>query len=483
MIPINLEKDPKTTLRIVTLISATGIGTFMSSVDATITTISLPVIRDKLGVEMHLVQWVILTYLLTLIAFTTIFGDFGDRFGNKRVFQIGLFIFSIGSLLCSLSNTLTFLILSRTLQALGAAATLANCTALITKFTTTENRGTAIGLNTLIVALGVTLGPIIGGLLTDKWGWPSIFLINVPLGILGLIWVQLAIPSTPPSSYDKKGDVLGSISFVLFMFTSIGSLTFFVETNLHNNIMWGFIALSVAIPTFIVFVWWEKRVKNPAIDFKMFKNRKYAYGILVSILAYVGLSVLLFQLPFYLQFKDGMNLTATETGLVILGAPLAMAVVGPISGKLSNKIDARIIATIGLIGIAIALGFFSIVLKSELPMWMFYLTSVIIGASLGAFISPNSNSVMTSAPKEKLGVASGLLNISAQVGFTLGTALSTAVLSVSLIVFQKNNGGELMDVVNYIPSLKVVFWVFVVMVILAAAISYLRGPRDKNALY
>ena len=482
MIPINLEKEPKTTLRIVTLISATGIGTFMSSADATITTISLPVIKNELGVEMHLVQWVILTYLLTLIAFTTIFGDFGDRFGNKRVFQIGLFIFSIGSLLCSLSNTLLFLILSRTLQALGAAATLANCTALITKFTSTENRGTAIGLNTLIVALGITLGPIIGGLLTDKWGWPSIFLINVPLGILGLIWVQLAIPSTP-SSYDKKGDVLGSISFVLFMFSSIGSLTFFVETNLHNNIMWGFIALSVAIPAFIVFLWWEKRVEHPAIDFKMFKNRKFAYGILVSILAYVGLNVLLFQLPFYLQFKDGMNLTVTETGLVILGAPLAMAVVGPISGKLSNKIDARIIATVGLIGIAVALGFFSIVLKPELPMWMFYLISVIIGASLGAFISPNSNSVMTSAPKEKLGVASGLLNISAQVGFTLGTALSTAVLSVSLILFQKNNGGELMDVVNYIPSLKVVFWVFVVMILLAAAISYLRGPRDKNALY
>ncbi len=462
---------------IAVLITSVGVGVFIASIDGTITNVSLPVIANDLGVEQNIAQWVILSYLLTLIGFTAIAGDLGDRFSNKIILQIGSMIFVIGSLLCALSTTLLWLVLARILQALGACCGMANGTAIITRFTTKENRGTALGLNALIIAAGITVGPILGGLLTDRFGWPSIFYINIPLGIIAIIYVQFAIPKTPPMQEERReADVIGSVSFMLFLTLLVFSLTVFVDQNIPNPVLWGGIGIATSIVLCVIFILWEKRTKKPIIDLNMFKNRRFAFGILAAVLAYQSLNVIFYQLPFYL--REMQNMDVIQIGLVIIGAPVGMAIVGPFSGKLSDRIDPRIISSIGMIGITVDLMLLAIFLKEDTSYWFFVIAALILGMSLGAFISPNSNSIMSAAPKDKLGVAGGLMNLSTQVGFSLGTALSTAVFFILRNAFHRNNGLPVKDPINYIPAMKIMFAIFVGVGILAVIVSYLRGPEE-----
>jgi EmrB/QacA subfamily drug resistance transporter len=476
------EKDPTETpsikqVRIGILISSVGVGIFIASIDGTITNVSLPVIANDLAVEQNIAQWVILAYLLTLIGFTAIAGDLGDRFSNKIILQIGTVIFVIGSLFCALSTTLLWLVLARILQALGACCGMANGTAIITRFTTKENRGMALGLNALIVAAGITVGPIIGGLLTDRFGWPSIFYINIPLGIIGFIYVQFGIPKTPPLHEERReADVIGSISFMLFLTLLVFSLTVFVDENIPSPSLWGGVGIATSAIIFVIFFLWEKRSEKPIIDLNMFKNRRFAFGILAAVLAYQSLNVIFYQLPFYL--REMQNLDVIQIGIIILGAPIGMAVVGPFSGKLSDRIDPRLIASLGMLGITIDLLLLSIFLEEDTPYWFFMVAALILGISLGAFISPNSNSIMSAAPKEKLGVAGGLMNLSTQVGFSIGTALSTAVFFILRNSFHRSNGLPVKDPVNYIPAMKIMFAIFVGVGILSVLVSYLRGPEE-----
>ena len=470
-------EDAKKTVSVGVLISSIGVGVFIASIDGTITNVALPVIANDLSVEQSSAQWVILAYLLTLIGFTAIAGDLGDRFSNKLLLQIGTIVFTVGSLLCAFSGTLFWLTLARILQALGACAGMANGTAIITRFTTKENRGAALGLNALILASGLIAGPIIGGLLTDRFGWPSIFFINVPLGIIGFVYVQLAIPKTPPVQKDRReADVIGAVTFMLFLLMLVFSLTIFVDQNLPNSTMWGGIGLSFSVLMFVSFYFWEKKTQKPIIDLKMFKNRRFAFGIFAAILAFQGLNVIFYQLPFFL--REIQNLDIIRIGIIILGAAIAMAIVSPLSGKLSDRIDPRFITSLGMLGIAVDLLLISIFLTETTPYWFFILAAILLGVSLGAFLSPNSNSIMSAAPKEKLGVASSLMNLSTQIGFSIGTALSTAIFIGLRNAFHNANGLPAKDPSNYIPAMKIMFGIFVVIGLLAVFISYFRGPEE-----
>ncbi len=467
------------TVSVAILISSIGVGVFIASIDGTITNVSLPVIANDLGVEQNTAQWVILAYLLTLIGFTAIAGDLGDRFGNKLILQIGSAVFTLGSLLCALSPTLVWLTLARILQALGACGGFANGTAIITRFTTRENRGAALGLNALILASGLIVGPILGGLLTDRFGWPSIFYINVPLGIIAITYVQLAIPKTPPVEENRReADVIGSVTFMLFLLMLVFSLTIFVDQNLPNSNMWGGLGLAFSFLMFVSFFFWERKATKPGIYLKMFKNRRFAFGIFAAVFAFQGLNVIFYQLPFFLREMQGLDII--KIGIIILGAALSMAIVGPLSGKLSDRIDPRYLTTIGMLGIAIDLMLISIFLNETTPYWFFILLAIILGMSLGAFLSPNSNSIMSAAPKEKLGVASSLMNLSTQIGFSIGTALSTAIFIALRNSFAKSNGLPAKDPVNYIPAMKIMFAIFVGVGIVAVLISYLRGPEERE---
>ncbi len=466
-------------VKIPVLISATGIGVFLASLDGTIINISLKTMKDSLGVTQSSIQWVIICYLLTMIAFTTIAGDLGDRFSNKIIFQIGMFIFSIASLLCFFASSLTMLISFRVLQGIGATGMVANGIAIITRFTTEENRGLAIGLNSLIVAIAITLGPILGGVLTEYFGWPSIFLVNVPVGLLGMIWVQFAIPATKPIHEERrKADTLGSFLLASFLTLIVFGLSIFESDVISNANRWAAISLGSSVILLILFVFWERRTKTPIVDLAMFRNRRFTIGIFTAIFAYMGLCVIIYQLPFFLQ--DILQLSQIETGLIILGTPVAMALSAVFAGSLSDRIDAKYIATVGVTCMMIALIIGAVFVTLNVPIWLIVLVAVIIGFSLGAFIAPNNNSVMSAAPKEKLGVANGMLSLSTNFGFSLGTALATSVFVIFQNYFQGINGGELSDSINYVPAMRVLFGVFALIMLLTTVLSYFRGSEDRK---
>ncbi len=476
------NETSKPPIKIWVLVSATGLGAFLASLDGTIVNLGLKTIQDDLGATQNQIQWVILSYLLTMIAFTTIAGDLGDRISNKLIFQIGMGIFTLASGLCFFAQSLLALILFRILQGIGATGLVANGMAIITRFTTQKRRGFAIGLNSLIIAVAVSLGPILGGVITQylRWGW--IFMINVPVGIAGLFWVQFIIPATPPiSNQRRKADILGSVLLAGFLFLLVFCFSVFASIfedepifgNGITKILAG-VFFGVSILCLIGFIWWEKKTEHPIVDLKMFKNRRFMVGVFSSVLAYIGLCVIVYQLPLFVQIILG--LTQLETGLIILGTPIAMAATAVISGYLADRYDAKYITTFGIGVMALSLIFGAVFTTDVVKNWVLAIIAVIIGIALGSFIAPNNTSVMSAAPEDKLGVANSMISLSTNVGFSIGTALATAVFIYSQNFFQKRNGGLLTDATNYVPAMKVLFAVFAIFMIGSTVFSWFRGP-------
>jgi len=476
-----VEKDQQSQpIRTGVLVSSVGIGMFMSALDESIITVGLPKIAETFGVDKLRVQWTVLVYLLVIVALTAGAGHLGDRFSTKKVFQSGMVIFAVGSLFCALtfySDNLYLLILARMFQGVGAAGILATGTAITTRFTNEESRGLAIGLTALISALGVVLGPALGGVMIEYLGWHSVFWINVPIGVIGFIYVHFAIPPTPSlDKEEQKGDPFGSVVFAAFMTFFIASIVLFAETEISRPLMWSGLSFGLSILLLVGFILWERRVEYPFIELKLFKNRKFTIGVLCALATYVALNSVAFQLPFYLN--DILDYSTLQIGLVVMAVPIGLGITAPIFGKISNKVDSRILSSIGLGLIFLALLIGSLLLSFGSPLWFYVIIAAIIGLAIGIFVSPNSNSVMSSVPKEDLGVVSGFLQLARNIGYTIGTALSTTIFYFILnLVIQKTGNPDELSEVNYVPTVKILFGILGVFMIIAIVLSSFRGPE------
>ncbi len=478
-----LQPSQETSIKIPKLVSAIGFGMFMSSLDATIVVIILEKIKSHYGVTSNQVQWVILSYLLVMMAFTAIAGDLGDRFSNKLIFQIGMALFAIGSLFCFLSGyfggSIWWLVLSRGVQGLGATGMLANGMALVTRFTTKKNRGTAVGINNLIISIAVISGPVFGAVISNSWEWGGIFLINVPLGIIGFIWIQVAIPKTPPIEKKHKADYIGSILLALFLTTLILSFTIFVDVMIENAKIWAGISLLTSIIIFPIFLYWEKKTDHPLIDLSVLKNKKISIGLYTAIVKHQGYIVIIYHLNLYLQ-EMGIVTDIIRVGLIISGLPVGMAISAGIAGKLSNTIDARYLCTSAMVGVTILLALFATFLDIAAPIWFYVLMASFIGLCIGLFLAPNGNSIMSAAPKEKLGVVSSLHGLTTSIGINLGIALSTLVFTLVGNLLSRDNGIPAENPLNYVPAMRWMFLIFAIITGTAAIISFFRGPEDRT---
>ena len=474
LISSNILNQSRNQISIFLLISATGIGVFMGALDGSIVNISLYTIEKYFNISEHTVEWVVLAYLLVVIAFTAISGNLGDKYGTKLIFQIGMGIFSLGSFLCAFAPSIEWLVGARILQAIGATGLFANGIAIITHFTDHSNRGKAIGWNSLIVASALSVGPTLGGIMTQYLGWQSVFFINVPLGIIGLIYVQIIIPPTPPTNKNKGIDFIGAILFS----SSIGLFVYaiaLVSPNLSLNAVLGnMILLSiVAIIIFIGFIIWSLHKTNPIIDLKLFKNRTFFVGIISAVVAYTILEVVVFQMPFFLQ--QILNLSPADAGIVVLGVPIMMAVIGPLAGRHSDKIDPKYLTTLGMSGMCILIIILGLTLNASSSPLVILLLLCAFGASIAFFTSPNGNSVMSSAVKTKLGLAGGLLALSRNIGFSLGISISTAMFIVIKEFFAQINGGSVNDTLNYVPAFQLMLLITGIYAIVGIILTYFRG--------
>lgn len=409
-------------------LAAVGSGVLLSTIDGSIVNISLNTFVDVFDSNLNVVEWVVLAYLLTLTCLLLLMGRLGDMFGKRRVYALGFVLFTIASALCGLAPNIGALIGFRALQAVGAAMIQAVGPALLVVAFPPQERGTALGAIGSFVAVGILIGPALGGLLLRYVGWQSIFLVNIPIGIAGT-WLTLR--SLPPDPASKGGQVFDLPGAGLLMAALFGLLLALTEGPL---IGWGHPLVLGMFTLFIVaaagFIAWELRTPQPMINLRLFRNGAFSLNLLAGFVLFLGLSFNLLLTPLFFQLVYRFDLQTT--GLMLMALPLALSLASPISGRLSDRIGPRLLTIAGLVTIAVGLFGVSFTTPTTPPLQMLACL-MLVGAGVGLFQSPNNSTVLGHTPPEALGVASGLLAVMRTLGQTAGIAIAGAIWASAVL--------------------------------------------------
>ncbi len=406
------------------ILSTVLLGATMSALDVSIVNVAMPTLKNTFGVSMAVIEWIAMAYMLTLTIFLPLFGRLADMYGRSKLYNTGFVVFSVGSLLCGMSSSAAFMIASRVIQAVGAGLLQANSVALITHAFPGNERGKAIGIQGAVQAISMSVGPFVGGVLIATVGWRAIFYINIPIGILGTIAALFILPPNQKLKKKEKVDYLGTVffasglAFIVLAFNEGVKLGWESHTIISYFIS-GIVLLSLFVAT-------ELKVQYPLIDLKLFKNATFLIGNLTGMLSYYVLFAVMFLMPFYLQKVLGYSVALT--GSLLTPIPLAMALVAPFSGHISDKYGPRIMTTSGMLISASAC--FALMFMGEsaqLPVLVAVL--VLLGIGMGLFTPPNNSAIMGSAPKEKLGVAGGVLNMMRSLGLIFGVDISGVIFT------------------------------------------------------
>ncbi len=403
------------------IFSVTVMGTFMAVLDSSIVNVALPLIAASFGVELTAVQWVVTAYLLVISSLLPLFGKIGDMYGRRRIYLLGFVIFTIGSLLCSLANSIWLLVAARVLQAIGASMLMSNSPAIVSVTFPGKERGRVLGMNGTVVALAAMAGPSLGGILVGLFNWQWIFYINLPIGIIAYLLGYYILPKEEQHS-SGTFDFMGAALFAVGM---TGLLVV-----LSQGEEWGWNSLAILITTIVsiiilsIFVWNEGRATHPMIDLTLFKRWPFSAGNVSGLLSFMAMYSSSMLMPFYLH--SVMLLTPTQIGLAITPFPLLMAVAAPVSGYLSERVSPVILTTSGLGILASGLVYLS-TLNAQSVIWQVIIGQAVMGIGNGMFQSPNNNSVLSSVPVSKVGLASGISAFMRNVGMVSGTAVAVSV--------------------------------------------------------
>ncbi|MFH1625121.1 MAG: MFS transporter [Pseudomonadota bacterium] len=402
------------------VLAAVMLGSIMGPIDASIVNVVLPTITGSFGVGISTAQWVPMIYLLTISSLLLFYGRLGDILGYKRVYLAGLAGFIIASGLCGLSPAVHWLIAFRAIQGLAAGMMMAVPYAIITASFPPTERGKALGINAISISAGLAIGPSLGGFITSLLGWRFVFLINIPIGITGLLWGHHVIP-------ELKGQ-LGKIDIPGVATASVSLFSILLFVNRFQNLGFSYttgILFLVAVVSGIGFLLIESRVTQPMLNLSLFRNATFSFANVSALLNFMSQYVMVFLTPFYLQRV--LHYAPNNVGLIMTSFPLAVMAIAPFSGSLSDRMGTRMLACLGA-GIC-ALSLFlisqlSVSASSADVVWRL----ILFGLGTGIFQSPNNSSVMGSAPRPYLGVASGILATMRNVGMVLGIATGGAVL-------------------------------------------------------
>jgi EmrB/QacA subfamily drug resistance transporter len=406
---------------------AIGMSTFMSALDTSVVNTVLPIITKSFESHIATVEWVVIIYLLIVSGLLLSFGRLGDIRGHRTVFLIGFSIFIISSALCGMSPTIEFLILFRGLQAIGAAMLAANSPAILTKSFPSSQRGQALGLQATMTYLGLTVAPSLGGWLTDLVSWRAIFYINIPVGISAFVLAWMFIPSDEGKKLHESFDFPGALLFLAGLVALL--------LGLNQGYAWGWfspaiIGLFVFAAIFLaVFIYVEKRRTNPLLDLSLFRNRAFSSSVISAVLNYIAVFSILLLMPFYLL--EGRGFTPSQAGLILTVQPIVMAVVAPIAGSFSDRIGTRIPTVTGMIVLAGGI-FLMSRFGPATPIYQIAIALGIVGLGTGTFISPNNSAIMGAAPRERQGIAAGLLATARSTGMVLGVGLAGAIFTTIL---------------------------------------------------
>lgn len=404
------------------LLLITVVMTFMATLDSSIVNVALPYMAQALDVDTGHIAWVVSSYLIVITVCILIFGRLGDLKGQGKIFRLGLLVFTIGSFLCGVTHSLPLLIAARTVQAVGAAAGMANSQGIITRTFPPHERGRALGINGTFVALGSMAGPALGGLIISVSSWEYLFWVNVPIGLAAYI-VNLKFSGKTDTKSGEKLDLWGGVLLLLTIAPLFIGLEYGQAVGYGDPLILSLFAVAVAAGVCFFIV--ERKTRTPLLDLSIFRNKWFSVSIFCAFTSFVAISCSNIVLPFYLQ--NVLNMTPDRAGLFMTIYPLVLSLVSPASGYLSDKIGSELLT---LIGLSVTSG--GLLLMTTLTASPVYLLlGLFIGMTSlgnGLFQSPNTSLIMSLLPREKLGIGGSVSALVRNLGFTLGIALSTAIL-------------------------------------------------------
>ncbi|MGZ7116707.1 MAG: MFS transporter [Methanobacterium sp.] len=456
-VPVKDNKINKTAI----LLIAT-IATFLSPFMAISINIALPTISNELAVNAILLSWISTAYLLTSAMLAVPFGRIADIYGMKKIFTYGIIILTIASFLAAISPSAELLIITRAIQGIGSAMVFVTGLAIITSVFPPEERGKAIGINITALYLGFVISPVLGGFLTQYLGWRSIFFLVVPLGLLVIALVFWKMKGKEwAACKGEKLDYWGSLLYIITLALTLIGFSSITSTLGMAMVILGIIGL-------ISFVILELRVEQPVLEMKLFfKNRMFAFSNLAALISYMSIFAIVFLLSLYLQFIKGLD--PRVVGLILVVQTVFMVIMSPIAGKLSDRIEPRKLASLGMGIITIGLVIFALI-TAQTSLYMIVLGLAILGTGIGLFSAPNTNAIMGSVERKYFGVASATVSTMRLIGQTLGMGMILVIFAVYIgaVQFNPQNYPQLM------ASIQVAFLISVILSIIAILASLAR---------
>lgn len=438
LLNITWNSSQRSALTVATLTSF--IGPFLISG----VNIALPAIENEFGLDAVTLSWVVTSYLLASAVFLLVIGRYADIKGQKSVFKIGIIIFTIATTLCGFAQSGEMLIAMRVLQGIGASMTMTTGAPILVSVFPPAERGKVLGINVAAVYLGLSMGPFIGGILTQHFGWRSIFLICIPIGIITVLLVFFKLKEVLTTRSKGKIDLIGSSFYSIALIAMVYS-----SSNLTK--VFGWPLLIGGILFFIFFVIRSLKAEDPIFNISLFtKNRLFAYSNIAALINYSATYSLIFLMSLYLQKIKGFS--PQVAGTILVAQPLMMTLLSPMAGRLSDKIEPRILATIGMF--ICTVGLLLLVLLNEQSSLYFIISALtLMGIGFGLFSSPNMNTIMSSVERKQLGIASGTLATMRVIGQMASMTIATLIFSFYF------NGSQIKNVPNpdFISSIHLAF--------------------------
>lgn len=408
-----------------------AIGNFLGMLDSSVVNLALyPMARD-LGVTISKVQWVIISYTLVLTVFLPFWGKVGDLVPKNKLYATGFGLFAFGSFFNALALNLPMLLTSRCIEALGASIVISNASSVIASLFKGGDRGKALGLNGCLVAVGGLLGPSLGGILLQFFNWKAIFIPSIPIALFGIYYSYKMVPSIIAQKEKLKFDYLGFIYFTVCLF----ALLLAISEGYH----WGWSSLKIITLGIICVVFGclfyirDNKISYPMINFNLFSIKPFTLGNLAVMTSYMAMFTNTILLPFYLQ--DILKFKPFLTALIILPYSIVLMFVAPISGATAGKYGSRYLTIAGPIVTFVALSLF-ILFDENTPVIYIMLLSGVMGLGNGLFQSPSNTAIISSVSKEQLGIASGILALSRNMGNILGVAITITLFASFRDIFQ-----------------------------------------------
>lgn len=401
------------------------IGFFMILVDTTIVSVANPAIKAALDPDtanLDNVVWVTSAYLLAYAVPLLITGRLGDRFGPKKIYLIGLAIFTLASLGCGLSSTLEMLIVFRAVQGFGASLMTPQTMAVITRTFPPTQRGAAMGLWGATSGVAMLVGPLAGGLLVDGLGWEWIFFVNLPVGVIGFVLAWMLVPNL--ETHRHRFDMVGVFLSALGLFLVVFGLQ---EGENYDWAPWVWAMIIGGVLVIALFLWQQSRTKSePLVPLELFRDRNFSVANIG--IATVGFAVTAMSLPMMFFYQLARGLTPTQSALLLIPMAVIAGVLSPVAGRVLDRVDPRLLLVPGLLLSAIAIFWYSAFMHPDTEIWMFLLPSALMGVGQAGMWGPLATTATRNLQPRQAGAGSGIYNTTRTIGSVLGSAAIAALM-------------------------------------------------------